>query len=379
MRSGPQNGFSVYVHWPFCARICPYCDFNVYRDRGVDASRWASALTRELEYWAEKTEGRQLTSLYFGGGTPSLAPLAVIEAVIASCERLWGFGEDPEITIEANPTYAELGRFAGIRAAGVNRLSLGVQSLDDAALKFLGRDHDGAAALQAIERAMAAFPRVTADFIYALPGQTLDHWTDELRRAIATGLRHLSLYQLTIEGGTAFDRAVSKKRWAPADEEIAADLFDLTQEITAAAGLPAYEISNHAARGYESRHNFIYWRQGDYVGAGPGAHGRLTAGGNRVATVTELNPSRYLALVEKSGAGVVLNDPLSDEDALTERLAMGLRTTEGVALADIGQNVLASKIEAQIAGGFLIIERDRLIATQSGRRLLNAVLANLLA
>lgn len=205
-----MSGFGVYVHWPFCARICPYCDFNVYRDRGQDAARWSAALVRELEYWAERTGGRRLTSLYFGGGTPSLAPMQAIETVIAACGRLWGFEADPEIALEANPSGAELRRFAAFRSAGVNRLSLGVQSFDDAALKFLGRDHDGATALRAIETAMAAFPRVTADFIYARPGQTADQWAEELGRVIATGLRHLSLYQLTIEPGTAFDRAVSK-------------------------------------------------------------------------------------------------------------------------------------------------------------------------
>ncbi len=374
-----MTSFSVYVHWPFCARICPYCDFNVYRDRGVDAARWAAALTTELAFWAKKTKGRRVESLYFGGGTPSLAPLSAVEAVIDACDRLWGFAEDPEITIEANPTYAELERFAGFRAAGVNRLSLGVQSFDDAALKFLGRDHDAKAALLAIGRAMAAFPNVTADFIYARPGQTLDQWTDELQRAIATGLRHLSLYQLTIEPGTAFDRAVTRKRWAPASEDIAADLFDLTQEITAAAGLPAYEISNHAAAGAMSRHNLNYWRQGDYVGAGPGAHGRLTIDGRRYATETELKPARYLDLVSKSGAGVVVNDPLSEEDVLTEKLAMGLRASEGVALSALERQKLNAQIEAQIAGGFLTFEQDRLAATRSGRRLLNTVIAQLLA
>ncbi len=374
-----MTAFSVYVHWPFCARICPYCDFNVYRDRGVDAARWAAALTAELAFWAEKTKGRRVESLYFGGGTPSLAPLSVVEAVIDACDRLWEFADDSEITIEANPTYAELERFAGFRAAGVNRLSLGVQSFDDAALKFLGRDHDAKSAALAIDRAMAAFPNVTADFIYARPGQTLDQWTDELQRAIATGLRHLSLYQLTIEPGTAFDRAVTKKRWAPAGEDIAADLFDLTQEITATAGLPAYEISNHAAAGAMSRHNLNYWRQGDYVGAGPGAHGRLTIDGRRYATETELNPARYLDLVTKSGAGAVINDPLSEEDILTEKLAMGLRASEGVALSALERQKLNAQIEAQIAGGFLTFEQGRLTATRSGRRLLNAVIAQLLA
>lgn len=372
-----MSGFGVYIHWPFCARICPYCDFNVYRDRGQDAARWSAALVRELEYWAEKAGGRRLTSLYFGGGTPSLAPPSVIDAVISACERLWGFEPDPEITIEANPSGAELARFTAFRDAGVNRLSLGVQSFDDAALKFLGRDHNGDDALRAIEVAVAAFPRVTADFIYALPGQTVDQWADELRRAIATGLGHLSLYQLTIEPGTAFDRAVSKKRWAPADEDIAADLFDLTQELTA-AGLPAYEISNHAAPGEESRHNLIYWRQGDYVGVGPGAHGRLTIAGRRYATETALKPAEYLRLVEAAGSGVVVNDPLTDEAIFVERLAMGLRTAEGVGLDPAAWRRLDAPFTELSADGLLKRRGDHLVASAAGRRILNTVLEKLL-
>lgn len=372
-------GFGVYVHWPFCARICPYCDFNVHRDRGVDAARWSAALVRELQYWAERTGGRRLTSLYFGGGTPSLAPLSTIEAVIAACERLWGFEAGPEITLEANPSGAELGRFAAFRSAGIGRLSLGVQSLDDAALRFLGRDHDGAGALRAIDAAMAAFPRVTADFIYARPGQSIDRWRDELSRAIATGLRHLSLYQLTIESGTAFARAVSKNRWAPADEDLAADLFDLTQEMTAAAGLPAYEISNHAARGEESRHNRIYWRQGDYVGVGPGAHGRVTFGGKRLETETEKAPAAYLRRVEASGCGAVVNNPLTDEDILAERLAMGLRTLEGARLSADERAALADPIGDLSAQGLVARRSDGIVATADGRRILNRVLAALLA
>lgn len=376
--AGPQNGFCVYVHWPFCARICPYCDFNVYRDRGVEAARWSAALVRDLDYWASRTAGRKLTSLYFGGGTPSLAPLETIGAVIDACEKLWGFSEAPEITLEANPTGVGLERLAAFGAAGVNRLSLGVQSFDDAALKFLGRDHDGAGALRAIETAMTAFPRVTSDFIYARPGQTIDQWKDELSRAIATGLKHLSLYQLTIEPGTAFGLAVAKRRWAPADEDLAADLFDLTQEMTAAAGLPAYEISNHAAPGEESRHNLIYWRQGDYVGAGPGAHGRVTIDGKRYETETEKAPAAYLKRVEATGCGAVVNNPLTDEEVFTERLAMGLRTIGGVALhADDWRRI--ARPFAELSGSSLLVRRgDILAATADGRRILNTVLISLL-
>ena len=377
MSAGPQNGFGVYVHWPFCARICPYCDFNVYRDRGADAAKWSSALVRDLESWAGQTTGRKLSSLYFGGGTPSLAPPAVIESVVAACERLWGFEPDPEITIEANPTNAELDRFAAFRTAGANRLSLGVQSLDDAALQFLGRDHDAAAARRAIDVALALFPRASADFIYARPGQTVDQWADELRAAIGTGLKHLSLYQLTVEPGTAFGVQVSKGRWAEADEDRGADLFDLTQAVTAAAGLPAYEISNHAAPGEASRHNLIYWRQGDYAGIGPGAHGRVTIGGARFATETALKPADYLDLVEGTGCGAVANAPLTDEERLIERLAMGLRTIEGTRLSPREWTLLLKRIDPMRERGLLERRGDRLKASADGRRILNSVIAEL--
>jgi len=370
--------FALYVHWPFCARICPYCDFNVHRDRGVDAARWSAALDLELRYWRAKTGARRLASLYFGGGTPSLAPLAVIAGVIDTAARLWGFEDGAEITLEANPGDADPARLATFARAGVNRLSLGVQSFDDAALKFLGRDHDGAAGLRAIDAALAAFPRVTADFIYARPGQGDDQWTDELSRAVATGLRHLSLYQLTIEPGTAFDRAVSKARWTPASEDRAADLFDLTQALTAAAGLAAYEISNHAAPGDQSRHNLNYWRQGDYLGIGPGAHGRVTIGGRRVATETEKNPARYLAQIDAAGSGVIVNDPLTEEALLAERLTMGLRTLEGTPLPPQIFALLAARIDRNVASGLLVRREDRLVATADGRRVLNALVADLL-
>lgn len=377
MSAGPDNGFGVYIHWPFCTRICPYCDFNVYRDRGADAAQWTAALIRELEYWAARTPGRRLTGLYFGGGTPSLAPAAVIDAVIDAGDRLWGFVDEPEITLEANPTSAEVARFSAFRSAGINRLSLGVQSLDDASLKFLGREHDAADAIAAVELALSTFPRATADLIYARPGQTSDQWADELLRLIATGLRHVSLYQLTIEAGTAFERAVAKKRWAPANEDLAADLFDATQELTAQAGLPAYEVSNHAAPGEESRHNLIYWRQGDYIGAGPGAHGRVTIDGERFATETARRPAEYLKRIRSDGSGVTVNEKLSYKDVLTERLAMGLRTLEGVALTPAEWAALEAKILKLSASGLAERRGERLVASADGRRLLNLLLSDL--
>lgn len=367
----------VYVHWPYCARICPYCDFNVYKNRAVDKTPWIAALSRDLEKYAARTEGRRLTSLYFGGGTPSLAPLPVIESVIETCERLWGFVADAEITLEANPTDAEQARFAAFAQAGVNRLSLGVQSLRDDALKFLSRDHDAAAAKRAIETAQAAFPRVTFDLIYGRPGQTLHAWREELSEALSLGAKHLSLYQLTIEPGTAFGAAVEKGRWAPPEDDITADMYDAAQEITASAGLPAYEISNHAASGEESRHNLVYWTYGDYVGAGPGAHGRLTEGGKRIATETPLSPNDYLAGAPHQETA------LTRAEAAMERLSMGLRLTGGTAFTE-GDDFFAEedaheRLDRLMGDGLLQWNGKTLSATPGGRRILNRVLYELFA
>jgi oxygen-independent coproporphyrinogen-3 oxidase len=367
--------FGVYVHWPFCTRICPYCDFNVRRDRGVEPERWTAALIRDLEDRARSAPGRRVSSLYFGGGTPSLAPPSLIERVIAATERLWGFVDRTEITLEANPTDAA--RFADFRAAGVNRLSLGVQSFDDSALAFLGRAHDSAAARRALQEALSQFARVSADLIYALPDQSVRQWRAQLSVAVDAGLRHLSCYQLTIEDGTPFARAAAKGRWRPADEARCADLFEATADALAAAGLPAYEISNHAAPGEESRHNLLYWRGGDYVGVGPGAHGRLTVGGVRRAVETVRDPARYLDQVARLGSGVVVNDPLSDEQVLTERLAMGLRLSEGIALSAADWARIAERAAALEAEGALERRGSRLTATPAGRRMLDALLMRL--
>lgn len=372
----------VYVHWPYCARICPYCDFNVYKNREIDAARWARALTHDLEYWAARAPGRNLTSLYFGGGTPSLAPVSVIKAVMAECERLWGFAPDAEITLEANPTDAESSRFAAFADAGVNRLSLGVQSLRDKALKFLGRNHSAADARRALEAAQKIFPRVTFDLIYARPDQTLDDWRAELGEALALGARHLSLYQLTIEPSTAFDKAVAAGRWAPPDDALCADMYDLAQEMTAAAGLPAYEISNHAAPGEQSRHNLLYWRCQDYVGVGPGAHGRLTDDGTRLATETHAAPETYLAAVEETASGAARIEALDEQAQLVERLAAGLRLVEGVALTPGERGRLggrATRLEDLAGDGLVRRAGERLLATERGRRVLDSVVAALLA
>lgn len=372
----------VYVHWPFCARICPYCDFNVYKHRGVDSARWTAALIRDLEHWAARTRGRRLTSLYFGGGTPSLMPVAVLEGVIEACDRIWGFAEAPEITLESNPTDAERDLFAAFNGAGINRLSLGVQSFDDEALAFLGRNHDGVSARRGVDLALNIFGNVTFDLIYALPGQSALGWREELAAALAIGAPHLSLYQLTIEPGTAFDKAVERGRWRPPDENLAADLFDIAQEMTAAAGLPAYEISNHARPGAESKHNLLYWRYADYVGVGPGAHGRLSLVGERIATETPLRPEDYLSLVETSGCGANLEVSLDAEAQLVEKTTMGLRLAEGVALSPADQTALGRRIlqaEALAAEGYLRLDGRTLKATPDGRRLLNAVLSRLLS
>ncbi|GJL95814.1 MAG: coproporphyrinogen III oxidase [Hyphococcus sp.] len=376
------NPLGVYVHWPFCSRICPYCDFNVYKNKAVDAQTWTTALKRDLNYWAERTKGRKLTSLYFGGGTPSLAPIETITGVVDACAELWGFEAEAEITLEANPTDAERTRFDAFAKAGVNRLSLGVQSLRDDALIFLGRNHNANDAKRAIETARSVFERITFDLIYARPDQSIDAWRNELSEAIKLGATHLSLYQLTIEPGTAFAKAVDAGRWAALEEDQCADQFALTQELTEAAGLPAYEISNHAALSDQSRHNLIYWRYQDYIGVGPGAHGRLTWNDERIATQTHDRPDAYLTSVEKTGTGLNASEQLDQEAQLTERLSMGLRLREGITLyADdyfYNDDTRAEKLLQLTSDGLLANNCGRISATPKGRPLLNAVIRDLL-
>lgn len=375
MTSAADVPLGVYVHWPYCARICPYCDFNVYKNRETDSAAWAEALTRDLEKYAAQTQERNVASLYFGGGTPSLAPVSIVETVIDACDNLWGFEETAEITLEANPTDAEQSRFKNFAETGVNRLSLGVQSLRDDALVFLGRDHDAAAAREAIDTAQHHFDRFSFDLIYGRPEQTLEDWRAELHEALSLGAKHLSLYQLTIEPGTAFHKAVEKNRWSPASDDAAADMYDLAQEMTAAAGLPAYEISNHAAPGEESRHNLIYWRYADYIGVGPGAHGRLSQCGRRIASETPRLPKDYLAGAAPS------ETVLSGAEATIERLSMGLRLVDGIAFqandAFFSAPGADEKLAVLIDDGLLIWDRKTLTATAQGRRLLNRVLYEL--
>ena len=328
-----EGGFALYVHWPFCKAKCPYCDFNSHVRAGVDHERWRRALLAELDHFAALTPGHRLDSIFFGGGTPSLMAPATVAAVIDSAVRHWRPAPGIEITLEANPTSVEAERFRGFRAAGVNRVSLGVQALDDADLRFLGREHSVAEALAAVELAAANFPRHSFDLIYARPGQTMTAWEAELRRALDLAAGHLSLYQLTIEPGTRFHAMVEQGRLVPLDEDVQAALYEQTQALLGAAGLPAYEISNHARPGQESRHNLVYWRYGDYVGIGPGAHGRLTLDGTRLATRTLRVPERWLAAVESDGNGEEPREQVDAGPQLVEALMMGLRLTEGIPLA----------------------------------------------
>lgn len=385
--------FGIYVHWPFCAQKCPYCDFNSHvRHEGWDEARFRSAFLRELEWTAARiappslgdraTQPREVSSVFFGGGTPSLMQPETVAAILDRIGSLWPIAPDAEITIEANPGSVEAARFTAYRAAGINRVSLGVQSLDDEQLRRLGRIHTVAEARTALDIARRTFDRVSFDLIYARPGQTLGAWRSELTQALALGTRHLSLYQLTIEPGTAYERLhAAGKLLIPVDEDARA-LYDLTQEMTEAHGLAAYEVSNHAAPGEESRHNLLYWRYGEYAGIGPGAHGRLRVAAERHATQTERNPEAWAALVEARGQGVVADEALSREQQADEALLMGLRLAEGLdlgRLAAIGGGRPSDATVDGLADLGLVerIDETRIRATRSGRLVLNAVVAEL--
>jgi putative oxygen-independent coproporphyrinogen III oxidase len=379
------TAFGVYVHWPFCAAKCPYCDFNSHvRHQPPDEPRFAAAMARELSHFAERTAGETVTSIFFGGGTPSLMQARTVETILDAIAKLWPVAPDAEVTLEANPGSAEADRFRGYRAAGVNRLSLGVQSLDDRALKSLGRIHDAAEARRAVGLARDIFPRLSFDLIYARPGETVQAWRAELEAAIAMAADHLSLYQLTIEEGTPFERLHAAGKLVVPDPERAAELYSLTQEVTEAHGLPAYEISNHAAPNAESRHNLTYWRYRDYVGAGPGAHGRLTAAGMRRATMTERHPERWLQLVETQGHGLTADDALSLEECADEMLLMGLRLVEGIEVgryaAISGRRFSETRLASLQEYGFVEpCGEGRLRATRDGCLVLDSVVADLAA
>lgn len=370
---------ALYIHWPFCVSKCPYCDFNSHVRDGVDQACWRDALLADLAYEAALTPGRRIGSIFFGGGTPSLMPPATVAALIEAADRHWGLAPGCEITLEANPSSVEAARFADVAAAGVNRVSLGLQSLDDAALGFLGRAHSVAEGLGALDTAQAAFARVSFDLIYALPGQSQTAWEGELARALSFGTGHLSLYQLTIEPGTRFATLAAKGELTIPDTDAAADLFEATRGMTAAAGLPAYEISNHARPGEESRHNLTYWRYRDYVGVGPGAHGRR--GGH--ATFRRKKPENWLSAVDRNGHGIEAEDALVPTEQAVEALLMGLRLREGVDLSRIeafGALPLdRPRVDRLARQGLLARDGTRLCATDAGMPVLEAMLREIVA
>jgi oxygen-independent coproporphyrinogen-3 oxidase len=370
--------FALYIHWPFCVSKCPYCDFNSHVRESVDQDAWLTALLADMAYEAALTQWHPLTSIFFGGGTPSLMPPSTVAALIERAEQYWGFADNIEITLEANPSSVEAARFADLAVAGVNRVSLGLQSLDDAALAFLGRAHSVAESLDALAIAQQHFGRVNIDLIYARPNQTAAQWQAELTRALSFGTGHMSLYQLTIELGTRFETMVRTGQFVPADNDEAATLYELTQDMTGAAGIPAYEISNHARPGSESRHNLSYWRYEDYIGIGPGAHGRRL----NFATQRHKKPENYLSAVNRNAHGLVTEDALDPSNRATEALLMGLRLAEGVSLLLLSQktgiaphallDIIA--VDRIAALGLIGRDGDHVTVTPQGMPLLDAIL-----
>ncbi len=360
----------LYLHWPYCAKICPYCDFTVAKARAIDEEAWAEVLLDDLRVFSELTEKRALASIYFGGGTPSLMPPRVAEQVLGAAEELFGIEDGAELTVEANPD--DLERFGDLRALGFNRLSLGVQSLDDAELQFLGRNHDGREARQAIERAQSVFEQASLDFIYALPDQAPGEWEAKLEDILALGAPHLSLYQLTIEPDTAFGKRAERGQLIPAPDGRMAELYRITQTMTGAAGTPAYEISNHARPGFEARHNGLYWDEAEWIGVGPGAHGRLEKGGVRRATLGLPKPSVY---VRTSRNERIETEVLTAGDILVETIASGLRPKAGLDLARLGpaREAVSREAEPLISDGLLRVSGGRLQATEEGALVLDAI------
>jgi oxygen-independent coproporphyrinogen-3 oxidase len=383
----PSSDLAIYIHWPFCKSKCPYCDFNSHVRESVEQQRWKMALLRELDHMAARMPERTVGSIFFGGGTPSLMPPATVQALIERVYTRWKTSETLEITLEANPTSIETDSFVNFRNAGVNRVSLGVQSLDDAELAFLGREHKAAEALKAVERARATFDRYSFDLIYARPHQTLAAWEKELTQALAHIEGHMSLYQLTIEQNTAFHHAYAKGGFTLPDEADAAALYRLTEEVLKSRGLLAYEVSNYARPGEESRHNLAYWKGEDYIGVGPGAHGRLTIGGKRIATQTLKSPERWLENVEKNGHALEAWQPLEALQDIEERVMMGLRLAEGIDAQRFRQQTGSALEECIHPGkralyekqGLLVESAARLQTTFAGRLVLNRLTAELLS
>ncbi len=374
---------ALYIHWPFCAKKCPYCDFNSHVRAAVDIAAWQDALIADMRAEHGVAGGEALSSIFFGGGTPSLMPPALVERLLQEAQRLWGFAPDIEITLEANPSSVEAAKFADLALAGINRVSLGVQSLDDETLQWLGRLHGAREAVQALNTAQAHFERVSFDLIYALPSQTPALWEAQLNRALDFGTSHLSLYQLTIEPGTRFATDVRRGVFSPLDDDEAAELFSLTQDVTAVAGLPSYETSNHARIGKESRHNLTYWRYQDYCGIGPGAHGRR--GG--MATMRHKKPENFLAAVAGRGHGIAEARTLDAAEQASEALLMGLRLVEGIDLAALsarfglreGALIDIAKFAQYRAQGLLWQEGARIGVAPDGRPLLDALLAEIVS
>ncbi len=372
---------ALYIHWPFCLAKCPYCDFNSHVRNSVDHALWEQSLLTDMALEANLAGGEALTSIFFGGGTPSLMPPALVARLLGEAEKSWGFSPDIEITLEANPSSVEAAKFADLAAAGVNRVSLGLQALDDAALKFLGRLHNASEGIAALEVAQRHFARVSFDLIYARPDQTPAQWEAELSRALGFGTGHLSLYQLTIEPGTKFATLVRENAFVPLADDPAGDLFGLTCDLTSAAGLPAYEVSNHARHGEESRHNLTYWRYADYCGIGPGAHGRR--GG--LATVRHKKPENWLGAIERQSDGIAEIRSLGPREQASEAMLMGLRLREGVDLAALGarfslsQNSLCdpAKLAFYASLGFLWNDGARIGVTGQGMPVLDAILGEL--
>ncbi len=381
-----ERELAIYVHWPFCLSKCPYCDFNSHVRAGIDQARWRAAYAREIGGYADRVGPARITSIFFGGGTPSLMDAATVDTVLSGIAQRFALAPDVEITLEANPTSAEAGRFADYRVAGVNRLSLGMQALDDASLKFLGREHNTAQARAALKMGLQIFPRVSFDLIYARPGQSVADWRRELAEALSFGTDHLSVYQLTIEEGTRFADVARAGQLTIPDDDVQADLFDATQELCEAAGLPAYEVSNHARMGQESRHNLTYWRSGDWIGIGPGAHGRLTTPQGRVAMRELRSPETWMTAVEKTGTGAEPDEVVAPGEVLQEVVLMGLRLREGIA-ADNFTRVTGMQLAAElepvlselVADGYLDWDGRTLTATARGRLVLNRVVERLLS
>jgi oxygen-independent coproporphyrinogen-3 oxidase len=380
-----REPFGVYVHWPFCLSKCPYCDFNSHvRHGGVDETRFVRAFATEIAATAARVPGRTVSTIFFGGGTPSLMQPSSVQAILDEIAKHWSVAPDVEVTLEANPTSVEATRFRGYRAAGVNRVSLGVQALDDYSLKALGRLHSAREALDAVAVAKSIFERYSFDLIYARSGQTAEGWRAELERAIGEAAEHLSLYQLTIEPDTPFHALFKAGKLTVPDEDLARGLFDLTQEVCAAHGLPAYEVSNHARPGAECRHNLVYWRGHDYAGLGPGAHGRLTIDGRRFATATERRPEAWAMRVESTGTGLVTDETLTREERADEFLLMGLRLAEGIDpsryQAIAGRTLDERRVSLLSQEGAVELTDDgRLRVTKSGFPVLDAVVADLAA